>query len=262
MRGRLLRIAALTAAVTLFAAPLSAQLSSRMEAVDDGTLRIAYDLKSGVEVCDGSIRSGGDRWSWADGGRHDPGACVTDVVEVDVEVRDGLVRGVEVVRPSEAPPADLRGPVARVSPDEAVGFLLGLARGGATPGAAEDAVFPATIADAEETWRDLLSLAQDQGVHRSVRKMALFWVGQEAAEAATEELSGVALAGDEEQDVRDAAIFALSQRPENQAIASLIEIARSAGEPESRRSAMFWLAQSDDARVVEFFEEVLLGRNR
>lgn len=252
----------LAAALMAPGAQLSGQLAQRVAAVDDGTVRIAYELKPGVEVCDRSIRSGDDRMVWTDGGRYDPGACVTDVVQVDVEVRDGLVRGVEVVRPSEAPPADLRGPVARISPDEAVVFLLGLARSGATPGAAEDAVFPATIADADETWRDLISLAQDQEIHRSVRKTALFWVGQEAANAATEELSGVALADDEEQEVRDAAIFALSQRPENQAIASLIEIARSAEQAASRKSAMFWLAQSEDDRVVDFFEEVLLGRNR
>ena len=71
-----------------------------------------------------------------------------------------------------------------------------------------------------------------------------------------------AVADDEEQEVRDAAIFALSQRPENQAIGSLIEIARSAEQAESRQSAMFWLAQTDDERVVSFFEEILLGRSR
>jgi hypothetical protein len=37
-------------------------------------------------------------------------------------------------------------------------------------------------------------------------------------------------------------------------------LARTAREAETRRAAMFWLAQSDDERVVAFFEEVLLGR--
>lgn len=29
---------------------------------------------------------------------------------------------------------------------------------------------------------------------------------------------------------------------------------------ETRRSAMFWLAESEDERVYAFFEEILLGR--
>lgn len=241
---------------------VSGQIGQRIADADDGTIRIAYAVKPGVEICDRGVRRGGDRMMWRSGGRYDPGACVTDTVEVDLEVRDGSVRTIEVVRPSETPPADLRGPVERLDADEAVAFLLGLARDGASPGAAEDAVFPATLADVPDAWRDLIGLARDPAVLRGVRKNALFWVGQEAAEAATEELSGVALADDEEQDVREAAIFALSQRPENQAIGSLIEIARSAEQAESRKSAMFWLAQSEDERVVAFFEAILLGRNR
>lgn len=262
MRARVIGLAA-AAAMMLTGSGLSAQLAQRVQATNDGTVRFAYDVKAGVEICDRSIRNGGHRTTWySDDGEYDPGTCITDVVEVDVEVRNGVVRAIEVVRPSEAPPSDLRGRVERVPAAEAVDFLLGLARIGATPGAAEDAVFPATLADVEGTWRGLIDLARDRSIHRSVRKNALFWVGQEAADAATEELSGVALADDEEQEVREAAIFALSQRPENQAIGSLIEIARSAEQAESRKSAMFWLAQTEDDRVVAFFEEVLLGRNR
>ena len=255
-------VLATAAAFLLPGVSLSGQIAQRVANTNDGTIRIAYDLKPGVEVCDRGIRSGGERQMWRSNGRYDPGVCVTDVVEVDVEIRDGLVRGVEVVRPSESPPADLRGQVERLTAAEAVDFLLGLARTGASPGAAEDAVFPATVGDTEGTWRQLIELARDGSVHRSVRKNALFWVGQEAAEAATAELSDVALADDEEQEVREAAIFALSQRPENQAIGSLIEIARTAEQAESRKSAMFWLAQSEDERVVSFFEDILLGRNR
>lgn len=238
------------------------QIAERVAAAGDGTVRFAYDLKPGVEICDRAVHSwSGDR-TWHVGGRHDRGRCLTDVAEVDVEVRAGVVRGVEVVRPSEAGSDDLRADLGLVSPQAAVDFLLGLARSGATARAAEDAVFPATIAHVEGTWRGLLDLAGEPSVHPGVRKNALFWVGQEAAEAATEGLSEVALADEEEQEVREAAIFALSQRPANQAITSLIEIARSAEQAESRRTAMFWLAQSEDERVVDFFEEVLLGRNR
>jgi len=255
-------IAALLVAVLGRPVDVSAQLAERVGTADDGTVRFAYELRPGVEVCDHGIRGGDGHRTWRSDGWHDRGVCVTDIVEVDIEIRDGRARDVEVVRPSDGPPSDLRADLGRIEATEAADFLLGLAYGDATSDAAEEAIFPATIADAEGTWRSLLDLARDRSVHRGVRKNALFWLGQEAADAATEGLAEVARADEEEQEVREAAIFALSQRPDNQAIASLIEIARSADQAESRRTAMFWLAQSEDDRVVAFFEEVLLGRNR
>lgn len=256
---------AVVAAFLVWPSAVHGQIEEGVRRVEDGTVRFGFELKPGVEICEQGIRTsrGDEVWrDWRSGGRWDAGPCVTDVAKVDLEVRDGRVRDVEVVRPNDGSPGDLQEDLGLVSPEAAVEYLLGLVYEGATSDAAEEAIFPATLADVHEIWRDLLTVARDRSVHRDVRKNALFWVGQEAADAATEGLSGVALDDDEEQDVREAAIFALSQRPENQAIASLIEIARSADHAESRRSAMFWLAQSEDQRVVEFFEEVLLGRNR
>ena len=40
----------------------------------------------------------------------------------------------------------------------------------------------------------------------------------------------------------------------------LMELARTAREAETRRAAMFWLAQSEDPRVLSIFEEIQLGR--
>lgn len=243
------------------AAEASARIGARVEAAGEGTVRLSYALRPGVEICDRGIRAAGRRMTWRSGD-FDRTTCVTDLVEVDVRVRDGVVRDVDVVRPLDARPDDLVEDLGEVSPRQAVDFLLGLARGGATANGAEEAVFPATLAEVDDVWQDLIEVARDRSVHRRVRKNALFWLGQEAADAATDGLSEVALAEDEDQEVRDAAIFALSQRPENQAIGALIEVARTAEQAESRRTAMFWLAQSEDDRVVSFFEQVLLGRNR
>ena len=60
----------------------------------------------------------------------------------------------------------------------------------------------------------------------------------------------------------NSAIFALSQRPHDEAVPALIEVARTGAAGETRRTTMFWLAQVEDEHVVGFFEEILLGRIR
>ena len=81
----------------------------------------------------------------------------------------------------------------------------------------------------------------------------------DAAEAATGGLAGVAWDEDEDQEIRNAAIFALSQRPTDEGLPILMELARTGAEAATRRTAIFWLAQSGDDRVVPFFEEILLA---
>ena len=148
-----------------------------------------------------------------------------------------------------------------VSAEQAVEFLLETARRGGRSGhGQEDALFPAVLADVEEIWRDLMAMAKDRTVDEDVRSSALFWVGQEATSVVTEGLAEVALDEDEDQGVRDAAVFALSQRSPEEGVPILMEVARTAREAETRSSAMFWLAQSEDERVYAFFEEILLGR--
>jgi HEAT repeat protein len=143
---------------------------------------------------------------------------------------------------------------------EAADFLLEVARGSRGSPGEEDALFPVVLADVEEIWRELMILARDRAVDEDVRSGALFWVGQEAAAAVTEGLADVALDEDEDQDVREAAVFALSRRPADEGVPILMEIARTARQADTRRSAMFWLAESEDERVYAFFEQILVGR--
>jgi HEAT repeat protein len=174
-------------------------------------------------------------------------------------VANGIVARVEVLRAGEAGSSGARD-LGQVGAAEAADYLVRLARTGATERGARDALFPAVLADVPDLWRDLLSLARDRELPNAVRTNALFWLGQEAADAATEGLAEVARAEDDEQDVRDAAVFALSQRPADEGVPVLMELARTAEQAKTRRTAFFWLAQSKDPRVVPFFEEILLGR--
>jgi HEAT repeat protein len=60
-----------------------------------------------------------------------------------------------------------------------------------------------------------------------------------------------------DREVRKQAIFALSQRSHDEGVPALIRIARTNKDPELRRSALFWLGQSEDPRALDLFEEIL-----
>jgi hypothetical protein len=265
MTGSVVRtMAAIGLAGSIAASPVAGQLAERVRSADDGTVRFEYPAHPDVEVCENGVRWGDDnmRWHW-DGDREDS-ECVQGRAEVAMSVRNGRVRDVRVVRPDADLPSRFDRPVldlGSVGAEDASDFLLGLVFEGATTDAAEEAILPAMLADGRDRWPELLEIARNDGIHQGVRKSALFWVGQAAADAVTDELADVATDGGEDQEIRNAAIFALSQRDESESVPALMEIARTGAESETRKTAMFWLAQSDDPRVVPFFEDVLLGRD-
>ena len=86
------------------------------------------------------------------------------------------------------------------------------------------------------------------------RRQAVFWLGQAAGEAATRGLDSLAYDGGGELEVRKQAVFALSQRPADEGVPALIRIARSNPHAELRKSALFWLGQSEDPRAIALFE--------
>jgi len=185
--------------------------------------------------------------------------CRIGSVEVEARMQDGKVRDVEVIRRLQDRTGEAED-LGTVTAQEAVDFLLSAARTGGRSGrGAEEAVFPALLADVQGLWQELLEMAQDPALEKDVRTTSLFWVGQEAASVATDGLARVAMDEEEDQEVREAAVFALSQRPVDEGVPILMEVARTARQAETRESAMFWLAQSEDERVYAFFEEILLG---
>jgi HEAT repeat protein len=89
----------------------------------------------------------------------------------------------------------------------------------------------------------------------SVRKHAIFWLGQIAGDRMEDELE--AATEDEDEDVKEMAVFAISQLPKEQAIPSLINLVKTHKSPSVRHRAIFWLGQSGDPRALDFIEEVL-----
>lgn len=100
----------------------------------------------------------------------------------------------------------------------------------------------------------LLSLAKTHRIAQ-VRKQSLFWLGQRAGEKATAHLKEAA--DDPDEDVREMAVFAISQLPKERAIPELIQLARTHKSKRVRERAIFWLGQSGDPRALTFIEEIL-----
>jgi len=97
-------------------------------------------------------------------------------------------------------------------------------------------------------------------VPRQTQRSAVFWLGQAAGEAATRGLTELVDDSSVEIEVKESAVFALSQLRRDEGVAALIRIARTHASPSVRKKALFWLGQSDDPRAIALFEEILTER--
>ncbi|HZD04078.1 MAG TPA: hypothetical protein VE173_04145, partial [Longimicrobiales bacterium] len=203
----------LSAGLLLLATGLSVQAQELPTRIREagGEVAFHFALRRDVEVCDDGIVLRGQRmrWHW----RGDGGAsrCSTGLAEVVLSVRDGRVVSVEL-EPWEGEGSTPAGTVdlGRVGAAEGASFLVSLARAGRDEDeAARSAMAAAMVADSARVAPALLEVARDRKVSGDVRTTAVFWLGQAAGEAVTEGLGELARTEDEEQEIRDAAVFAL-----------------------------------------------------
>lgn len=195
-------------------------------------------------------------------------------VVVDEEENDGLVHTAIKVRSGRVVAIETRTgrgrsrsrheKNARVidnpTAEEASDYLLDLARHHRDEEVAESAVTAAAISSAE-TWPTLLEMARDHRLDREVRESAIFWLGVQAGEKVSHELEAIVDDDSEEMELREHAVFALSQALEDndeEAVETLGRIATENPHTQLRQSALFWLAQHDDPAVLDLFESILL----
>lgn len=257
----------LLSALLLASVPLTAQtLEQRVNAVGTGTVRFQYPAKDGV-CGDGR---GGFQVMGRDGRRTTHNMSVSSRARADeweFECEPGPVRLAVDVENREVTAVRAyvggrwRGEADRdlgdVSAVEASAYLIRIAQSGKER-VARDAIFPALLADAPSPNAQLLAIAKNNDRPNQVRTTATFWLSQSAGDAVTAGLQE--LTNDPEREVRDGAVFALSQRPNDESVPALIRLARTHRDPQVRRSAVFWLGQKRDPRALEYFEQVLLPR--
>ncbi|MGE3525068.1 MAG: HEAT repeat domain-containing protein [Gemmatimonadales bacterium] len=232
-------------------------LASRVGQMRDGTVSFSYATLP--DVCgdgENNIQVGEHthiRYNSRD--RYRP--CEYGPARITLELSGGEVTRVRTA--VGGTPRQVDRDLGRVRPAEAVSYLFGLART-SRGRAGEQAVFPITLADSVDPWPEMLSLARSRDVAGKTRKSAIFWLGQEAGEVATRGLSEIVDQDDEDREVKESAVFSLSQLPGDQGVPILIRVAKTNSDPRIRRSALFWLGQSDDPRALALFEEILAGR--
>jgi hypothetical protein len=239
------------ALLALAPAGLAAQsLDQRLERAGDGTVRLSFAAREGVCGHAGGISVNDhtdDDWE---------SDCGRGPVRVSLRMRGGRVTRAETRvggrwRAGRDGVTDF-GPVpAR----EAAALLLALARNAGEDGG--ELITAATLADSVVLWPELLKMARERGLPMETRRQAVFWLGQAAGEAATRGLDSIAADDRGDLEVREQAVFALSQRPPDEGVSILVGIARNNPHPELRRKALFWLGQTDDPRALALFEEIL-----
>jgi|tagenome__1003787_1003787.scaffolds.fasta_scaffold20989974_14 hypothetical protein len=238
-------------------------LASRIAAAPEGEVWMRFASRPGVCGSENGISTSGarDRGSVDVDGHHGDGDwnCVEGPVWVALERRGGEVQKVRL-KVARGWSTEGRGRVTdlgRVGAREASDWLLALAERSRQGNVGEEAIVPATLADSVTTWPALLRLTRNEALPQQTRRSAVFWLGQQAGDRITRELSAFVNESDADREVRKHAVFALSQRPRDEAVPELVRIARTHRDPEIRKTAMFWLGQSGDPRAIALFEEIL-----
>jgi HEAT repeat protein len=89
------------------------------------------------------------------------------------------------------------------------------------------------------------------------RSNALFWLAEEFPEQA-EDILLKALATEQDEEVLEQIVFAISQLPDSMSTPLLLELAQDAQQSKAvRRQALFWLAHSDDEQALAALEALL-----
>lgn len=227
-------------------------LASRVAGIGDGRLRLTFAARHGV------CGNGGRNITIVsdDEDQEVESDCTPGPVRVSLRVHGGRVAEAHTYvggrwRAPSGPATDL----GTVSAPEAAAGLLALAE--RADADAEDLITAATLADSAVVWPTLLRMARRTDLSLETRRHAVFWLSQAAGAAATRGLDS--LTNDERGnlEVRKQAVFALSQRPPDEGVPALIRVARTSPSGELRKTALFWLGQSEDPRALAVFEEIL-----
>lgn len=225
--------------------PLAAQSLADRIAATEGEVRLSYGTKPGVCGDGRKINTGTSMH------RDTRGWCEPGPARMRLTVRQGQVVDADLSVGGRWNDASADLDLGRVAAPAAAEALLALAAEARDDGG--ELVLGAVVADSATVWPALLHLALAPSVSDDTRDNATLWLGFAAGDALGPDNNA------DEDDVRESAIFALSQRPKNEAVPALTRVVQGDHPVHLRKSALFWLGQTDRERAISVYEEILRG---
>lgn len=265
---------AVGAAATALAAPVrdagaqSGSVSSRIEGVQNGTVRLTFTPRQGV-CGDGmswySMRSGNTSYMYGTfynssgfGNRDVEVTCQTGPVRLVVVREQGETKQLRTYVGGRWKADTGITDLGAVSAADAGRWLLGVAERG-NERIASSALQTATITDSVDAAAALLRIATDERRPQGVRSSALNWLGEVAGVKVAARLDSIAYEpGDRE--LRKSAISALSRRPAEESVPVLLKMAETLPDRELRQTAVYYLARTKDPRAIAWITKAVEGR--
>jgi hypothetical protein len=241
------RIVSVVLLAILPAVAAAQSLKQRIIRVGSGRVHLSYPARPGVCGNDHGL-SGTRDDDWQE-------TCEREPVRASLELRDHRVTRVWAHLGGKWKETGSAVDLGTVRAQEAAAYFLSLAE--RTDGPGGDALLAAALADSAVIWPALLRVARSPRLPVETRRSAIFWLSQAAGKAVAPALDSIASDSRGDREIRKQAVFALSQRAANESVPALIRIARANPDPEVRRTALFWLGQSEDPRALALFEEIL-----
>lgn len=265
---------AVGAAGAMLAAPAreadaqSGNVGSRIEAVQNGTVRLTFAPRQGV-CGDGmswySMRGGNTSYMYGTfynsngfGNRDVEVTCQTGPVRLVVVREQGETRQLRTYVGGRWKADTGITDLGSVSAADAGRWLLGVAERG-NERIASAALQTATITDSVDAGAALLRIATDERRPQGVRSSALNWLGEVAGVKVAARLDSMAYEpGDRE--LRKSAISALARRPAEEAVPMLLKMAETLPDRELRQTAVYYLARTKDPRALAWITKAVEGR--
>jgi hypothetical protein len=269
VRQALVALLSFTAALagSAAASALSAQqpLADRVAALKNGTVQFEFPAREGVCGDGHSYIRVNESISGTFNSDMDTSNCEPGPVRIVLDVSGGRVTALrDYAGPiPPLPPGTIE--LGQVSAEEGSKYLLAVVENDDAGRVANRAVFPAMLARDVVAWPTLLRIAKTTNATRrgSRKHDVIFWLGQYAAAKLAGSDDPFAARGprdgSDEEDVKEHAVFALSQLRNGGGVEPLIEVARTNKDQRVRARALFWLGESGDPRALELFEQVLTG---
>ncbi len=231
-------------------------IARRLSSVRDGKVRMSFAAKDDICGYDNGISTnaheqrsgkrsnfGSNRYSEDVAYDND---CSEGPVRVVVQYQGGALAKIRTYvggrwKPASSDVTD----IGTVSTKDATDYLLGIARTQSGKAAGE-AIFPVTLADSIQPAQPIYSIAKDNTRPNEVRDQAIFWLSQLDDDRTVGMLDDI-LKSSSNPQIQDKAIFGLSQQRSGKGLAILRDFAeRDGASDDLRGKAIFWLGQSRD----------------